>query len=193
MFNSSELLCSCFIVFESAIAHILRYNDPSSTKGVHTLTYIMHLSHFCLLGIPLTDEDIVRLHSIVTEAFTVVLHLLKQLESITPSDTPLVALSNKTTPLLIACVRVVGAWLAEDSLSLSADIYICLPFLVRIAKLTDNSDAEKEGKDLLKFLLPGFSHLTAEDKPRAVLVKVGLWSLLLSHLQRRLLENPNSL
>ena len=109
MFNSSELLCSCFIVFESAIAHILRYNDPSSTKGVHTLTYIMHLSHFCLLGIPLTDEDIVRLHSIVTEAFTVVLHLLKQLESITPSDTPLVALSNKTTPLLIACVRVVGA------------------------------------------------------------------------------------
>lgn len=97
----------------------------------------------------------------------------------------------ETTPLLIACVRVVGAWLAEDSLSLSTDIYSCLPFLVLIAKLTDSSEAEREGKDLLKFLLPGLSHLAAEDKPRAVLVRAGLWSVLQSHLQRRLLENPN--
>ncbi len=146
-----------------------------------------------ILGTSLTEEDLLHLHTTLTEIFTFILLLLKQLASITPTDTLLETLSMETTPLLIACVRVVGAWLAEDSLSLSTDIYSCLPFLVRLAKLTDSPAAEREGKDLLKFLLPGLSHLTAEDNPRKSLIQAGLWDVLQTHLQRLLLENPNSL
>lgn len=81
---------------------------------------------------------------------------------------------------------MVGAWLAEDSLSLPSEVYSCLPLLVQSAKSTDNEMAESKNVDLLKFILPGLSHLTAEDKPRRIMLKAGLLELLLGHLQRLL-------
>ena len=83
--------------------------------------------------------------------------------------------------LTTAAVRVLGAWLAEESLALSSEVYHLLPFLI---ELCHNRLKQGEDKDLLKFLLPGLSHLTAEDKPRKVLLKADLQKLLLAYMER---------
>ena len=64
--------------------------------------------------------------------------------------------------------------MAEDSLALSSEVYSLLPFLVKLCK---------EEEDLLKFLLPGFSHLLAETKPRHILLSLGLVKLLIKHFK----------
>ena len=35
-------------------------------------------------------------------------------------------------PLVLASIRVLGAWLAEESLALSKDVYALLPFLLKL-------------------------------------------------------------
>ena len=150
----------------------------------------------CPTGISLSEEDLLHIHTTLTESFTFIILLLKQMESavtITTAGPSLDSLSADLAHLLVACVRVVGAWLAEDALSLSADVYSCLPFLVSLAKITDNPTAEREGRDLLKFLLPGLSHLTAEDKSRKILIEAEVWDLLQAHLQRLLLSNQDNM
>ena len=80
-------------------------------------------------------------------------------------------------------MRVLGAWLAEETLSLSSDVYHLLPFLI---ELCHHHLKEGEDEDQLKFLLPGLSHLSAEDKPRKILLKAGLQKLLLVYIQQLL-------
>ena len=36
-------------------------------------------------------------------------------------------------PLVLASIRVLGAWLAEESLALSKEVYAVLPFLLKLA------------------------------------------------------------
>ena len=82
--------------------------------------------------------------------------------------------------LTSAAVRVLGAWLAEETLALSSDVYHLLPYLL---ELCHHRLLTQQTEDLLKFLLPGLSHLTAEDKPRRVLLKADLQKLLLAYMQ----------
>ena len=84
--------------------------------------------------------------------------------------------------LTAAAVRVLGAWLAEETLALSSDVYHLLPFLVELCRT--RLTQEDDDKDLLKFLVPGLSHLTADDKPRKILLKANFQKLLLSYMQR---------
>ena len=84
--------------------------------------------------------------------------------------------------LTTAAVRVLGAWLAEETLALSSDVYRLLPFLLELCQHHLTQQAEDD-KDLLKFLLPGLSHLTAEDKPRKVLLNADFQKLLLAYMQ----------
>ena len=76
---------------------------------------------------------------------------------------------------MIAAIRLLGAWLAEDSLSLSDDVYSLLPYLLGLCDCVEN--------DILKFLLPGFNHFAADCKPRNILVSNGLLDILLKHVQ----------
>jgi len=171
LLESSQMLCSCFIVFEATITQI------SQPYNICILIYIWSYSIVAISD--LSEEDLLRLHTSLTEALRWVLVALNQLEGC----------PVESTPLLLPCVRVLGAWLAEDSLSLSTEVYAILPSLLHLAKLTDTSEAEAGGCDLLKFLLPGLSHLSADDKPRRILMNAGLWELLKTHLQRLLSEN----
>ena len=168
-----------------------------------------------LVELLLSREDLLHLHSTLTESFTFVILLLKKLNySESDCSAPLTSQDHSKmetqdsanahspkeqsvpdilSPLLVACVRVVGAWLAEDSLSLSSEVHSCLPLLIQLAKSTDNAMAEGKGEDLLKFILPGLSHLTAEDKPRKILLEAGLLELLFGHVQRVIDAGPLSL
>ncbi len=117
--------------------------------------------------------------------------------------------------MVAAAVRVLGAWLAEESLALSEQVYKLLPFLLKLCsgKLSlvttpgqqatpalassevgtnggSDTAVDQPASDLLKFLLPGLCHLTAEDKPRRVLLKAHIEETLLEYMQELTLQAP---
>lgn len=90
-------------------------------------------------------------------------------------------------PIVTAAVRVLGAWLAEDSLTLAAEVYKLLPFLLEFC--VDSTPIGEEGgsdDDLLKFLLPGLCHMTADDQSRCILLKTRLLNTLSCYMEKLL-------
>ena len=108
-----------------------------------------------------------------------VIHILQTMKESFSSEAS--SAGESVESLTTAAVRVLGAWLAEETLVLSSNVYHLLPFLLELCRHRLTHQAED--KDLLKFLLPGLSHLTAEDKPRKVLLKAELQKLLLAYMQ----------
>ena len=144
----------------------------------------------CTHSSVLTDEDLLMLHTTLTETFTAILQFLDVLRRNCPSDPSL-----HLHPVTMATVRVIGAWLAEETLAITSELYALLPFLLIICQkatlavptstttttitttTTSTSLSEghrcvlcDDGEDMMKFLLPGLHHLTADAAPRKVLV-----------------------
>uniref|UniRef100_A0A6I8PJM2 Neurochondrin n=1 Tax=Ornithorhynchus anatinus TaxID=9258 RepID=A0A6I8PJM2_ORNAN len=148
----------------------------------------------------LKEPQKVQLVSIMKEAIGAVIHYLQQ-----------VGPEKLKEPFVFASVRILGAWLAEETSSLRREVCQLLPFLVRYAK-TLYEEAEEAGDlsqqvaslaisssapgspwpgDALRLLLPGWCHLTAEDGPREILIKEGAPSLLCQYfLQQWELTSP---
>ena len=139
-----------------------------------------------LFGPVLTEEDILQLHSAFSEAFKSITDFLNTLPSPLPPHNPLV----------VAIVRVLGAWLAEENLALTTELYQLLPKLLNMcgahlqlaAGEGEGGERERGGTDdasvmenPLKFLLPGLSHLVADETPRAIM-KTILPHLLLQYM-----------
>ena len=174
--SKSPLLCVCFSLLE------------------HAVVYSAKLSASPQDGCPLKTADLLLLHSTLSEAFSSVIHFL-QTVSVLPDPLP--------QPVLAAAVRVVGVWLAEESLALSAQVCQVLPFLLRVCEFnggfasarversteTDQGNAScssgetRKKTDLLKFLLPGFCHMTAEEGARNALLAAGAPQTLLHYLK----------
>ena len=130
----------------------------------------------------MTEEDVLQLHSALTEAFKSTTHFLNSLPPPLPHGNPLV----------IAIIRVLGAWLAEETLALGPDLYTLLPKLLEMcqAHLSERQagregggEEEDEGclENPIKFLLPGLSHLMAEEGARTA-VKTVLPQLLVDFM-----------
>uniref|UniRef100_A0A8D0G8B0 Neurochondrin n=1 Tax=Sphenodon punctatus TaxID=8508 RepID=A0A8D0G8B0_SPHPU len=129
----------------------------------------------------------IQLVGIMEEAFGAVIHYLRQ-----------VGREKLEDPFIFASVRILGAWLAEETSSLKQEICDLLPFLIHYAKMLfeegrktgdlSQQAAEVAGPgraqgsvwpgDALRFLLPGLCHLTAEDRPQKILVSEGAPALL---------------
>ncbi|NWT01060.1 NCDN protein, partial [Mionectes macconnelli] len=157
--GKKEVVTACYVLMEMGIQECLREENP------------------------LLDEvQKVQLMRIMEEAFGAVIFYLRQVKQEDLQD-----------PFVFASVRVLGAWMAEETSSLKQEICELLPFLVHYARklFKEGSPAvslpqaelgSTEGpalpQDALRFLLPGFCHLTAEDRPRAILVSQGAPALL---------------
>ncbi|XP_027755836.1 neurochondrin [Empidonax traillii] len=157
--GKKEVVTACYVLMEMGIQECLREENP------------------------LLDEvQKVQLMRIMEEAFGAVIFYLRQVKQEDLQD-----------PFIFASVRVLGAWMAEETSSLKQEICELLPFLVHYARklFKEGSPAvslpqaelgSTEGpalpQDALRFLLPGFCHLTAEDRPRAILVSQGAPALL---------------
>nr|XP_056703117.1 neurochondrin [Euleptes europaea] len=155
-----ELVAACYVLMEHAILECTREE-----------------------GSLLQEVQKVQLVGILEEAFAAVVYYLRQ-----------AGWERLTDPFVFASVRILGAWLAEETSSLKPEICDLLPFLLRYAKLhfeaerKDRSSLQNPGcgdgrepvwqGDALRFLLPGLSHLTAEDQPRAILISEGVPVLL---------------
>ncbi|KAJ7304392.1 hypothetical protein JRQ81_011947 [Phrynocephalus forsythii] len=108
-------------------------------------------------------------------------------------------------PFVFASVRILAAWLAEETSSLKQEICDLLPFLIQYARMQfeeerkSRTGAQRESEqagqgsaqepiwrgDALRFLLPGLSHLTAEDRPREILISEGAPILLCQYFLHR--------
>ncbi|NWX22394.1 NCDN protein, partial [Aegotheles bennettii] len=157
--GKKELVTACYVLIEMGIQECLREENP-------------------LLG----EVQKMQLIRIMEEAFGAVIFYLRQVKQEELQD-----------PFIFASVRILGAWMAEETSSLKQDICELLPFLVHYAKkLFEEGSAAASlpqaellstkgsgfPQDALRFLLPGFCHLTAEDRPRDILISAGAPALL---------------
>ncbi|CAM4578097.1 neurochondrin [Lepidochelys kempii] len=152
----------------------------------------------------LKEAQKMQLVRIMEEAFGAVIYYLRQ-----------VGKQKLKDPFIFASVRILSAWLAEETSSLKQEICDLLPFLIHYAKaLFQEGDkarsasqhaAELSGpgspqgsewpRDALRFLLPGLCHLTAEDQPREILISEGAPALLCQyflHQWELLASNPQT-
>ena len=142
---------------------------------------LLHVLSSIFIDAVLSEEDQLQIHTTLMEGFSVVAQFLASSSEHRVEDEILEEGKELTikeieskNALIFAAVRVLGAWMAEDSLALSSEVYSLLPFLVKLCK---------EEEDLLKFLLPGFSHLLTETKPRHILLSLGLVKLLIKRFK----------
>ncbi|NXS26852.1 NCDN protein, partial [Pomatostomus ruficeps] len=157
--GKKEVVTACYVLMEMGIQECLMEENPR-----------------------LENAQKMQLMRIMEEAFGAVIFYLRQVKQEELRD-----------PFIFASVRVLGAWMAEETSSLKQEICELLPFLVDYARklLKEGSPAvslpqaelvSTEGsalpQDALRFLLPGFCHLTAEDRPRDILISEGAPALL---------------
>ena len=132
----------------------------------------------------LTERDILQLHSALSDAIKSITEFLNSLPPPLPPHNPLIS----------ATVRLLGSWLAEESLMVPSELQQLLPRLLDMCKThlqqqtqgqgerTDSATTEERClQNPLKFLLPGLSHLMADDVHRAI-VKICLPQLLLNYM-----------
>ncbi|NXG69223.1 NCDN protein, partial [Baryphthengus martii] len=164
--KKKEVITACYVLIELGIQECLREEEPL-----------------------LEEVQKMQLLRIMEEAFGAVIFYLRGVEQEELQD-----------PFIFASVRVLGAWMAEETSSLKQEICELLPFLVHYAKklFKESSPAvslpqpeviSTEGsgfpQDALRFLLPGFCHLTAEDRPRDILISEGAPALLCEYFLRQ--------
>ncbi|NXT58937.1 NCDN protein, partial [Pluvianellus socialis] len=174
--GKKEVVTACYVLIEVGIQECLREEKPL-----------------------LEEVQKMQLMRIMEEAFGAVIFYLRQVKQEELQD-----------PFVFASVRVLGAWMAEETSSLKQEICEVLPFLIHYAKklFKEGSPAASlpqpelvstEGsgvpQDALRFLLPGFCHLTAEDRPRDILISEGAPALLCEYFLHQwevLISEPGS-
>ncbi|NWJ03099.1 NCDN protein, partial [Crypturellus undulatus] len=156
--GKKEVITACYVLMEMGIQECLNEEKPL-----------------------LEEVQKVQLLRIMEEAFGAVIFYLRQVKQEELHD-----------PFVFASVRILGAWMAEETSSLKQEICELLPFLVHyarklfeegdtaasLAQPDESSEGARSPQDALRFLLPGFCHLTAEDKPRDILICEGAPALL---------------
>ncbi|KAK3085973.1 hypothetical protein FSP39_011509 [Pinctada imbricata] len=107
--EKAEVLCSCYQILEHVIGHMT--SAPS---------------------LLLDDKQILQLHTAMLGAFNAVVGFLHESAESSPLDT---SSAKMPEPVVIATVRVLGAWLAEETSALKKEIYQILPYLILICKI----------------------------------------------------------
>lgn len=95
-----------------------------------------------------------------------------------------VALSDRKTQFICAAVRVLGSWLSEETTSMKDEVSAVLPFVIQFCKrmFEEMKNGNPDAPDALRFVLPAFCHLTAEDKPRKIMLEQKTMQLLYDYL-----------
>ena len=177
--------------------------EHKHVSNYHNILILNLLVFCCILFQIIVDildsETILQLHTVLCEAFTSIILLLNAVSSHERGKSHNSSSSSNISwtpasahPIVAASIRVLGAWLAEETLMLTEGLYELLPFLLRFAGASSPRCVDE---DLLKFLLPGLCHLSAEDKARKLLLGEGLVEVLGSYLQDLALlvaEEPES-
>jgi hypothetical protein len=159
VFSQCDVLTLCFVLMEHCVMLIASSTQETGEND-------------------LSEEALLQLHTSLREGLNYVVQFLLEVKQ---KELSLDTLTNQ--PLVLAAIRVLGAWLTEDTLSLSEDVHKVLPFLVQ---LSNYHPKEKkviwEGRDVLQFILPGLCQLISEDRPRTVLLEAKFHAVLQEYL-----------
>lgn len=137
-----------------------------------------------------------QLYAALKGAFNAVLIFLKASHDESFTENP------RNHLFVCATIRVLGAWLAEETAANKEEVYATIPFIIKTCRYNfdwNNKKAALKSKkksqskhsykeddenlpDIFRFLLPGLCHLTAEDKPRSLLLELELENLLFEYL-----------
>ncbi|XP_077337854.1 neurochondrin [Lithobates pipiens] len=152
----------------------------------------------------LKEDQKLQLLQVIQEACGAVMYYLQQ-----------VGLEKHEDPFVLASVRLLGVWLAEETYCLKEEVIQLLPFLIlymrtlfhrgvacraqpkevsQVALLCSNWGAVWPG-DAIRFLLPAMCHLSAEEAPRRILISEGVPALLCDYYRQQweVLSNKDDL
>ncbi|XP_044728668.1 neurochondrin homolog [Chrysoperla carnea] len=163
-FGQAELLTACFIILEASIVYI------------------------ALDQLDLEQKEKQSIYTGFKGAFTALINILTKLQVDKNRD----ALPLEEKIFVYAMVRVLAAWLAQETSALRAQVYKLLPFLLSLANesfytyraqkldekkaekcVENNSQSQSQsnpGVDVLRVMLPALCHLTVEDEARKILL-----------------------
>lgn len=151
--TNGELLTNCFIILELSINYMATDQLDLDQKEKQTV------------------------YTGLKGAFTAICSVLTKLSKDKMKD----SLTGVDKAFAGAIVRILCAWLAQETQALRPQIYTLLPFVLQIANASfyesrnwrlENKDSCLQGPaDILRVMLPALCHLTVEEKARDVLLK----------------------
>lgn len=156
--QKSELASACFVILEHAMKFLIE-DDGQTVKSTSQI----------------------QLYASITDAMRAVLGIINAVGQ-RFNSLEIDNLRNLESDFMLAVVRVLGAWLAEETMALREEVHQVLPFLFQLCK----SKLESKCCDskCLQFLLPGMCHLVAEDIPRSIMMKEMIPSCLVDLMSR---------
>lgn len=180
--QEQHTITGCYRIMEAAMEQACSQGAVSNPAQLQT----------AITGLSLQQSR--QVLGVLEEAFSAVIYYLKQVDQARYDD-----------PFLFATFRSLCAWLAEETSCLKEDVIDLLPFLIGYSKshltggrkgkgltdwmskmsINDNSQDGTWTKDAtLRYLLPALCHLSAEDKPRQVLLSLDTPALLVDFLSK---------
>lgn len=153
--TQSELITGCYLIMELCINYIATDQLDLDQKEKQTL------------------------YTGLKGAFTAITNFLIKISN--DKSRP----EGKEKLFVCATIRVLAAWLAQETSALRTQVYQLLPFVLDIANETfyayrNKKLAEKNGEvcndplgnvDVLRILIPGLCHLAVEDPGRKIMLK----------------------
>lgn len=90
---------------------------------------------------------------------------------------------DKKTQFIVASIRILGAWLAEESSSMKEEVCNVLPYIISICSrlFQERQNGSMDVGDPLRFMLPAFCHLAAESASRKIMLKENVHQLLYNY------------
>ena len=125
----------------------------------------------------LSEEDLLQLHSALLECLTNIVKLLQWISAESPGG------GARGNLFLIPAIRVIGAWLAEDSLSLVSEVSVLIPFIMRYCLEEKEGGGTEGGVEVVRFLVPGLSCFIHEESYYQLLMDSGLLTVLMKYTE----------
>ena len=167
-----------FVILSNGMTEVSSNSEFLSACYFIVEATIIHLTKVSVL----CEDDMIKLHHIISRTLSMVIKFLEECSTTTEN------ISSMLTPVTLATLRVLGAWLAEDDLTLLSEVCKVIPFVLDIALADYHCSRQLELKSsqhqphVIQFLLPGLLHLTAEEKPRKAVLHKGKHKVILEYI-----------
>lgn len=189
------------LLIQLAAIEVRMQLDGKTLKGTQanqnliTASYIileLCLNFMAQDTVDLDQKERQSIYTALKGAFTAVINLL--LKVMQDKNKP----QGEDKLFVCATIRVLAAWLAQETTSMRQQVYQLLPFILEMAfdsfhaykaqKIAEKAgqpvDNDPFGKvDILRVLLPALCHLGVEDDARAILLKAEGDKILLESLE----------
>lgn len=151
-FANGDLITACFIILELSI------------------------NYMATDQLDLEQKEKQQIYTALKGAFNAVMSVLTRLDKDKSKD----SLAGKEKAFACAIVRVMSAWLAQETSAMRPAVYQILPYMLQLVNETFYSAKKfhteklpgERPADILRIMMPALCHLAVEEKARDVLFKV---------------------